>query len=108
MREHLHNLNLPWIAFGWFIAVSVTSLILLALDAAGIAGADAPAESLWVAIALAVSFVAAGFLVGTRVAAAPWLNGIGMGLFSVVAWVAVNLLLGEPTGAATWRSLPAS
>ena len=33
------------------------------------------------------------------------LHGIALGLFSLVAWFVINLVLGEPTGATTWRSL---
>lgn len=107
MQEHIRNLRLGWVGFGWFIAVSITSLILLALDAAGVVATDSAAESLWVALALVIGFLLAGFFVGTRVAAAPLIHGVAMGLFSLAAWFLINLMVGEATGAATWRSLPA-
>jgi hypothetical protein len=105
MHESLRSVRWSWIGFGWFIAVALTSLVLLALEAFGIIAVGAPGEALWVAIALVVGFLAVGLFVGTRVAAAPFLHGVGMGLFSLVAWFLVNLLVGEPMGQATWRSL---
>jgi hypothetical protein len=39
------------------------------------------------------------------VVAAPTLHGVGMGLFSLLAWLVVNLLIGEPVGETTWRAL---
>jgi hypothetical protein len=107
MHEHIRNVRPSWVAFGWFIAVSVTALILLAMVSFGLVGEEPPNETLWVGLALLVGFFATGFFVGTRVAAAPVLHGLGMGLFSIVAWVLVNLFAGEPTGQTTWRSLDA-
>jgi hypothetical protein len=107
MHEHIRNVSPSWVAFGWFIAVSVTALILLAFASLGLVGEQPPGETLWVALALLVGFFVTGFFVGTRVAAAPVLHGLGMGLFSLVAWILINLLVGEPTGVTTWRSLDA-
>ncbi|MQA90598.1 MAG: hypothetical protein GEU90_10235 [Gemmatimonas sp.] len=107
MHESFRNVSPSWIAFGWFIAVSLTALILLALAAFGIIGVETLGDSIWVTVALGVSFLVTGFFVGTRVAAAPILHGLSMALFSLVAWFAINLFLGEPTGETTWRSLSA-
>lgn len=106
MHEHFRNLRLGWIAFGWFIAVSITSLLLLTLTAFGITGPDAAGEPLWVAASLLVGFLVTGFFVGTRVNAAPILHGVAIALFSLGAWVVVNLV-GEPFGQTSWGSLPA-
>jgi hypothetical protein len=62
-------------------------------------------ETLWVAFSLVVGFLVVGAFVGSRVAAAPLLHGLGMGLFSLLAWLLVNLFVGEPLGQTTWRSL---
>ncbi|MEX2572154.1 MAG: hypothetical protein WD737_12715 [Gemmatimonadota bacterium] len=105
MHEYVRNIRPGWIAFGWFIAVALTSLILLALAGLGFVGDNPNQEAVFVAAALVAGFLVTGFFVGTRVAAAPHLNGLGMGIFSIVAWVAINLFLGEPTGSATWRDL---
>lgn len=97
-----------WIGFGWFIAVALTSLVLLVLEAAGLIEAGGAAETLWVAFALVIGFLVVGAFVGSRVAAAPLMHGLGMGLFSVLAWLLVNIFVGEPLGETTWRSLNAS
>lgn len=107
MRERLKDVQIGWVASGWFLSVAVTSLILIALTAFGFAEPDRPGESIWVAASLLIGFVAGGFMVGTRVPVAPTLHGFSIGLFSLVAWLLVNLLLGEAVGATTWRSLAA-
>jgi hypothetical protein len=94
-----------WIAFGWFIAAALTSLFIIALEALGVVGNNAADEATWAALALFAGFLIAGYFVGARVARAPVIYGIAMGLFSVVAWLALNLVLGEPTGSTSWRSL---
>jgi hypothetical protein len=106
MHEHFHNVRLSWVAFGWFIAVALTGLEIVALASLDLVRAGAPVEGAWVAIAIAVGFLISSFYMGTRVAAAPVLNGLLMALFSVVAWVALNLFLGEPTGVTAWDTLP--
>jgi hypothetical protein len=106
MHEHLHNVRLSWVAFGWFIAVALTGVEIVALASLDLVRAGAPVEGAWVAIAIAVGFLISSFYMGTRVAAAPVLNGLLMALFSVVAWVALNLFLGEPTGVTAWDTLP--
>jgi|SRR5690606_14912179 len=108
MHESFRSVRPGWIAFGWFIAVSVTALILLLMASLGMVGEQPAGETLMVALALVVGFLVTGFFVGTRVAAAPTLHGAGIGLFSLIAWFAVNLFLGEPTGETTWRSLELS
>jgi hypothetical protein len=107
MRESWRSVRPSWIGFGWFIAVSITSLILLALAAFDIIGDHPTEEGLWVAFGLLVGFFVAGFFVGTRVVAAPVLHGLGMGLMSLGVWFLLNLVLGEATGETTWRSLEA-
>lgn len=106
MSESFRSLRPSWIAFGWFIAAALTAGILLGLTVAGILGEDAAGERVWVAVALALGFAVAGFYVGTRVNAAPILHGLGMGLFSLVVWLGLNLFLGEPTGGAAWNAIP--
>lgn len=101
------SLRPTWIPFGWFICAAITSLVLMVLIALGVVGDQPAGGDVSVAAALAIGFWAGGFLVGTRVAAAPFLHGIGIGLFSLVVWVGVNLFLGEPTDQTAWRSLDA-
>jgi hypothetical protein len=106
MHEHLRNVRVSWAGFGWFIAVAITSLELVALSALDLVRAGAPIEGASVAIAVAVGFLVSSFYMGTRVAAAPVLNGLLMAFFSVIAWVGLNLFLGEPTGVSAWDTLP--
>jgi hypothetical protein len=105
MSEHLRNLRLGWIGFGWFVAVALTALAVVALAALDLLRQGTASEGIWVAASIAAGFLVAGFFIGTRVAAAPLLTGLAMGVFSIVAWLAVNLLLGEPTNATAWNAL---
>lgn len=102
----LRDIRPTWIAFGWFIALGMTGLVLLAFTALGVRGAALEEGGVWAAAAIVAGFLAGGMLAGARAGTAPVLHGVGIGLFSVVAWVLANLLLGEPTGATTWRALP--
>jgi len=105
--EALANLRPSWIAFGWFIAVAVSALVILGFVALGVMSPDtSEPENLWVAIALVAGFVTGGWFVGVRTGVAPILHGLGIGLFSFVVWMIVNLLPGEATGWTTWRGLP--
>ena len=105
MTDSPRSLHPTWIAFGWFIAAALTSLFVLGLIALGIIGENASDESLWFGFALFAAFLVAGYFVGMRVARAPVIYGISMGAFSIIAWFALNLFLGEPTGETSWRSL---
>lgn len=105
MNESLKKLRPSWIAFGWFIAAALTSLILLGLLGLGIISDDPQGEGVWVALAFLFGFGGAGFLVGARAGAAPILHGVGIGLFSLLVFVLANLLAGEPTGQTAWRDV---
>lgn len=108
MTDLFRDIRPTWIAFGWFIAAAITSLILLAFISLEIIPEQIAGEDVWSAFAFLVGFFAGGFIVGARVGAAPVIHGIAIGLFSLVVWFAVNLFLGEPTGQAAWRALPLS
>lgn len=103
--ESIRSVRFSWIGYGWLLAFAVTSFLVIVLEMLGVVAEDSPAESLWVAAVILISFSAGGFFVGTRVKEAPVLHGLGVGLFTIVAWVLINLFLGEPTGTSTWRSL---
>ncbi|MDQ3555854.1 MAG: hypothetical protein M3409_03625 [Gemmatimonadota bacterium] len=105
--EHLQNLRPSWIAFGWFIAAAATAAVLFVLIASGVLGAESDAPAEWIAIASALGFGIGGYSAGARVGSAPILHGVAIGLFSLLAWVGVNLFFGEPTGATTWHGLSA-
>ena len=101
----MRRLHIGWVAIGWLLAISITSVLVLALSAIGIVGGVPEDESTGIGLAVAVGFMIAGFIVGLKLGAAPILHGVAMGLFSIVAWFLTNLLLGEPIGATTWRSM---
>lgn len=97
-----------WIAFGWFIAACITGLGLLALISLGIADGQSVGGDPWVAATLTVGFLLGGFFVGVRVGGEALVHGLGMGLFSVLVWIAANLFLGEPTDQTAWSELGAA
>ncbi len=101
----MNRFHVGWVALAWLVAISITSFLVLALAAMGLSGATPDEESMGVALAVALGFLVAGFFLGWRSGRAPILYGVALGLFSLVAWFVVNLVLGEPTGATTWRSL---
>jgi hypothetical protein len=105
MTESIARLRPSWIAFGWFIAAAVTSLILLGLLSFELISDDPQGEGTWVAVAFLVGFAVAGFFVGVRAGTAPILHGVGMGLFSLVVYLAANLIAGEPTGQTAWSEV---
>jgi hypothetical protein len=107
MFESIRSVRPGWIAFGWFIAIALTSVGLMGMIWLGIIRADAPTEGLGVGLALLVGFFLAGFFVGTRVNAAPVIHGLGMGLFSLVVWLVLNLFVGEATDGEAWSAIPA-
>lgn len=94
-----------WIAFGWFIAACITGLGLLTLISLGIADGESMGGDPWVAAALTVGFLLGGFFVGVRVGGEALVHGLGMGLFSLLVWVGVNLFLGEPTDQTAWSDM---
>lgn len=105
--ETISNVRPSWVAFGWFIAVAVSALLILALVAFGFLSPDSSqGENGWIALALLIGFLTGGLMVGLRTREAPVLHGVGIGLFSLVVWLLANLLVGEPTGWTTWRTLP--
>lgn len=105
--EHLTNVQLSWVAFGWFVAFAVTSSLLLLMVASGMMTTSVTGEAVGVGAAVAVGWAVGGFITGFRTAAAPILHGAAMALFTFVAWFVVNLVLGGlTTGVAAWEGLP--
>ncbi len=109
MNESIRSLRWNWILLGWFVAVALTSLFILVLAAFDVIGSvESQAAGPWIALSLLVAFYVAGLFVGSRVLASPVLHGTAIGLFSLLAWLILNLIVGEPVGETTWRSLDAS
>jgi len=107
MRNPLPFLRPGWIPIGWFVAACLTALAILALVSFGVLSYGPAADNRWVAMAMVFGFLVAGFVTGTQVAGAPVLHGLGIGLFSLLVWVVVNLFLGEPTDQTAWATLSA-
>jgi len=105
--EHLGNVRPTWIAFGWFLSAAATALAVFGLIGIGLLHPDADAGRGWMTVCVAAGFFLGGYFTGARAGAAPILHAVGIGLFSLVAWFLLNLVLGGVTGAAEWRSLPA-
>jgi hypothetical protein len=104
--EHLRNVQLSWVAFGWFVSLAVATAVLLLLAGAGFSHWGGLAETIALAIAVTVGWFAGGFIVGFKVAAAPLLHGFAMALFTFVAWFALNLAFGGmTTGVTAWEYL---
>lgn len=100
--EHLSNVRPGVVAFGWFVSAAVTSLIVFALIAVGFLSRDGVGGTGWGLLAVAVGFFAGGWYVGMRTGRAPILQAVAMGLFSLVLWLVVNLVFGNPLGADSW------
>lgn len=98
-------LRLGWIAIGWFMSAALVSLVLLAAFSFGFIESDTGGEPLITAVALLIGFFGGGFIVGSQTGARPVAHGVAVAVFSLVAWFAINLFLGEPTGETSWRSL---
>jgi hypothetical protein len=105
MTESIERLRPSWIAFGWFIAAAVTSLFLLGLNAVGLISDDPQTDGTWIALGFLIGFAVAGYFVGVRAGTSPILHGAGMGLCSLLVFLVVNLLAGEPTGQTAWSDV---
>jgi len=104
--EHLRNVSVSWIAFGWFVGFAVASSLILMLAAIGILDRSAAVDAAGVAASVALGWVVGGFITGFKTASAPILHGASMALFTFVAWFVVNLLFGGiTTGASAWEAL---
>jgi hypothetical protein len=109
--EHLSNVRVGWVLTGWGVAVAVASLVVLVFVAIGVLGepiADEmaePAIGVWVLLSVAAGFFAGGLFLGFRSIDAPLLHGLFMGLTSLVAWFALNVMSALLFGDAQWPGL---
>lgn len=100
--EHLQNVHVGWVAAGWLVAAAVTSLVFIALAGVGIEGTVSVG---WSILAVLIGFYVGGMFTGFRSMDAPILHGVAMGIFSLVAWLLVNLLATSVFRGATWQGL---
>jgi hypothetical protein len=104
--EHLQNVQIGWVFFGWFVAFSAASSLALLLIGSGLMPRGAVAADLTVAGAVFVGWFLGGFSTCYRTAAAPILHGSAIALFTFVAWFVLNLALGGvTTGIEAWEQV---
>lgn len=101
--EHLQNVHPVRVVGGWLVSVAVTSAAVFGLIVLGLMHGG-PADSAWAVLAVAVGFGVGGLFTGYRTLEAPILHGIALGLTSLVAWAALNLLV-VGLGGAGWSGL---
>ncbi len=102
--EHLRNVQISWVAFGWFVGLAAAAAVLLLFAGAGFSGSSGAGETAALTVAVAAGWFLGGFIVGFKAAAAPILHGAAMGLFTFVAWFVLNLVFGGlTTGASAWE-----
>ncbi|MGH7475775.1 MAG: hypothetical protein ACRELD_05760 [Longimicrobiales bacterium] len=103
--EHLQNVRPSLVGTGWLIAVAVGSFAFLALVALGLVSGDWADDAKFAALAVAVGFGVGGFVAGFRAMHAPILHGVAIGLTTLVAWVALNLITVAVLEHASWSAL---
>ena len=104
--EHLQNVKLGWVFFGWFVALSVSSSLVLVLISGGLLAHSSTSADLLVAGSVAFGWFLGGFFTCYRTAAAPILHGSAIALFTFVAWFILNLVLGGfTTGLEAWEEI---
>ncbi len=102
--EHLRNVQLSWVFFGWFVALSMASSLVLLLIGGGLLHRSSATSDLLVAAAVAIGWFLGGFVACYKTAAAPILHGSAMALFTFVAWFVLNLVFGGvTTGIDAWE-----
>ena len=102
--EHLQNVHAGWVVAGWLVAAAVTSLVLIALAGLGIVGAGDMAPG-WSLLAVLAGFYVGGMFTGFRSIDAPILHGIAIGIFSLVAWLVLNVIATAFFPEASWQTL---
>ncbi|MCL7938495.1 MAG: hypothetical protein M8860_10110 [marine benthic group bacterium] len=104
--EHLRNVQLSWVAFGWFAGLAIATGIALFLVASGVLSPAGEGSGIWLTVAVGVGWFVGGFTTGYKTAAAPILHGTAIALFTFVAWFLLNLVFGGlTTGASAWELL---
>lgn len=93
--EHIRNLHPGWVVGGWFLAISVTSVVFMVFVGMGLIRPGGGSTPLLVPVTVAVGFFVGGLFVGLRWSDAPILHGVAITLVSVVVWFLGNLLFGE-------------
>ena len=107
--EHLQNVHPLRILGGWLVSVAVTSVAVFGLIVVGLMdGAGGRGDTLGAVLAVGVGFLVGGLFTGFRTVEAPILHGISLGLTSLVAWAALNLIAVAGFGTGEWSGLNTS
>lgn len=89
----------------WFLAVSVTSLVIILVVATRFISLDTRAGTRAAIVAIAVGFFAGGLFAGLRAREAPILHGTAIGFFSLVAWFVLNMASAIAFPGLGWEAL---
>jgi hypothetical protein len=106
--EHLQNVRPGRVVAGWLVAIAVTSFVAFAFVLLGLLRGEVPADTLWAIVAVAVGFLVGGWFTGYGTLEAPILHGVAIGLTSLVAWVALNVVMVIGFPGAGWEGLTAT
>jgi hypothetical protein len=106
--EHLQNVRPGRVAAGWLVAIAITSFVVFVFIMLGLMGEGAERDTAWAITAVAVGFLLGGWFTGYGTLDAPVLHGVALGLTSLVAWVALNLVMIAAFRGAAWEGLTAS
>lgn len=104
--EHLRNVHVGWVVAGWLVAVAVTSLLVVVAAGTGFMPSAAGISTGWSLVAVVVGFLVGGLFLGFRSIDAPILHGIAIGIFTLLAWFVINLVVVVFFPDAAWEALP--
>lgn len=103
--EHLQNVHPVRVGAGWLVSIAVTSVAVFGFIVLGLMGAESESDTTWAVLAVAVGFLVGGWFTGVRTLEAPILHGIALGLTSLVAWAALNIVVVIGWGVEEWTGL---
>lgn len=106
--EHLQNVHPVRVLAGWLVSIAVTSVAVFGLIVLGIMGAEPRQDSTWAVMAVAVGFLVGGWFTGFRTLEAPILHGVALGITSLLAWAALNLVVAVSFRESQWSAMTAS
>lgn len=105
--EHLQNVRPGRVVGGWLVAIAVTSFVVFGFVMLGLLAGGTPRDTIWAVTAVAADFLVGGWFTGYGTLEAPILHGVAIGLTSLVAWVALNLVMVVGFRDAAWEGLTA-
>jgi hypothetical protein len=106
--EHLQNVHPVRVLAGWLVSIAVTSVVVFGLIVLGLMGDEPRQDSVWAVMAVAAGFLVGGWFTGYRTLEAPILHGVALGLTSLLAWVALNLVVTLAFASGEWSALSAN